>query len=282
MRKVCWLFYFYSMEYKSFEVTIENHIAHISINKPDKANALHTRDWATLRQAFEDFDANPEVRVVVLSGNGKHFCAGMEMSAFTDMYQNIENECEARKRLALRDFILGLQASISSPEKCSKPVLAAIHNGCIGGAVDLVTACDMRYCTNDAYFTIKEIDLGIVADIGTLQRLPKIINPSIAAEMAYTARKVYGAEAKEIGLVNQTFEDKETMLKSVLEIAKMIASKSPICVRGTKEMLLYQRDHSVEDSLKNMANYNAGMLISKDITKAFEAFFTKQAASFDN
>ncbi len=270
------------MTYTSFKVQIEHHIAHVSFNRPEKMNSLDEKAWEEMQAIFEDLHSRAEVRVIVLSGEGKHFCAGIDVQTLMNPELLTGDACEARKREKIRAFIFKLQDSISAIEKCRKPVLAAIHRGCIGGGVDIVSACDMRYCTEDAYFTIKEIDLGLVADIGTLQRLPKILQPGMVAEMAYTGRKVLGKEAERIGLVNATFADKEAMLEHVMGIAKSIASKSPLCIRGTKEVLLYARDHSVADSLNYIAAWNASMLISNDLMEAFQAFMEKREAKFEN
>jgi enoyl-CoA hydratase len=160
-------------------------------------------------------------------------------------------------------------------------VLATIHNGCVGGGVDLISCTDMRYCSADAYFTIKEIDIGMVADVGTLQRLPKLIgNQGIVREMAFTGRKVLADEALRIGLVNQVFETREAMQAGVREMAALIASKSPLSVRGTKEMLNYSRDHSVADGLNYIATWNAAMLMSSDLTTAMMASMAKQTPQF--
>lgn len=277
--------YFYTKnrnmpEYTSFKVEINNHIAQVSFNRPEKANSLHITAWEEMKAIFEDLHVNPEARVIVLTGEGKHFCSGIDLQTLMNI-QQFDTKCEARKRESIRKFIFKLQDAISSIEHCRKPVLAAIHKACIGGGVDITTACDMRYCTEDAFFSIKEIDLGLVADIGTLQRLPTIINPGLVAEMAYTGRKVLGKEAEKIGLVNQCFETREAMLERVMELAAMIASKSPLCIRGTKEMLLYKRDHSVADSLNYVAAWNAAMLISDDIMEAFQASMTKQTPVFE-
>jgi enoyl-CoA hydratase len=259
------------MTYEAFLVSIENNIAHVSINRPDKANAMHQKAWEELKEIFELLSDNDEARVIVLSGEGQHFCAGIDLNLLMSLYQLVEHDCEGRKREKLRKFIVEAQATITAIEECKKPVIAAVHNGCIGGGFDIICACDMRYSTNDAYFSIKEINMGMVADLGTLQRLPKIIPYGIASEMAYTGRKVYGTEAKSLHLVNDTFENKEDMMASVERIAMSIAENAPLAVRGTKHILKYSRDHSVKDSLDYMAIWNASMLMSKDLMEAFEA-----------
>lgn len=269
------------MTYTAFQVTIENHIAHVRFNRPDKANSLNRKAWEEMQEIFESLGKNPDARVIVLSGEGKHFCAGIDLELLMSMQQFHSINCEARKREKVREFIFMLQKSITSIEKCGKPVIAAIHSGCIGGGVDIVAACDMRFCTDDAYFTIKEVDLGLVADIGTMQRLPTILNPGMMAEMAYTGRKVFGEEADRIGLVNRRFSDKEKMMEDVMKLATTIASKSPLVMRGTKEMLLYKRDHTVDDSLNYMTAWNAGMLFSNDLMEAFAATMERREPKFE-
>ncbi len=189
-------------------------------------------------------------------------------------------DCEGRKREKIRQFIKMLQAPIEAIEQCRKPVIAAIHNGCIGGGLDISLACDMRFCTQDAYFTIKELDMGMVADLGTLQRLPKVVNYGFAAEMAYTGRKVSGAEAGARGLVNAVYESAEEMETKVRELASLIASKSPISVRGSKEIIRYSRDHSVPEGLEYMSVWNAAYLFSTDLMQSFQASMTKQPPVF--
>jgi enoyl-CoA hydratase len=171
------------------------------------------------------------------------------------------NPAETERQLIT--FIEKIQDCITAIERCRKPVLAAIHGGCIGGGVDIVTACDMRYCTEDAYFTVKEVDFGIVADIGTLQRLPNIVQPGMAAELAFTGRKVFGVEAKAIGLVNQIFTDHESLLVGVREVAATIAAKPPLVIQGIKENLLFTRDHSTEESLAFVARYSARLMLKQ-------------------
>ena len=268
------------MSYTSFEVNIADHVAHVAINRPDKANALHQPAWTELQEIFESFNDNDEVRVVILSGNGKHFCAGIDLELLMSVQQVQSIDCEGRKREKIHGFIKSLQAPVNAIELCKKPVIAAIHKGCIGGGVDITTACDMRFCTEDAYFTVKEMDMGMVADLGTTQRLPKLVSYGFAAEMAYTGRKVYGAEAKDRHLVNECYDTKESMMTAVQELAQLIASKSPLSVRGTKDVLRFTRDHSVEDGLNYISVWNSAFLLSNDLTEAFMASMERRVAVF--
>jgi enoyl-CoA hydratase len=267
------------MTFETFEVNIDQHIAQVVINRPERANAFNQKAWDEMKGIFEALDEDDNVRVIVLSGKGKHFCAGIDLELLMNVAQ-FAQKCEGRKREQLRKKVLELQTPINAIEQCSKPVIAAIHGGCIGGGVDIVSACDMRYCTHDAFFTIKEIDMGMVADLGTLQRLPKIIPTGIAREMAYTGRNIVGQEAERIGLVNRSFADLETMYAEVQQMAQSIASKSPLSIRGTKAILNHSRDHSVADGLDYMATWNAAMLLSDDLMEAFQAKMQKRDAVF--
>ncbi len=265
---------------QTLKLSIENHIAHVILNRPEKANALNQSAWDEIKEIFENLDENPEVRVIVLEGGeSNHFCAGIDLSLLMSVSQTDIN-CEGRRREKVRKDVFRLQAPINAIENCSKPVLVAIHGGCIGGGIDLICACDMRYCTEDAYFTIKEIDMGMVADLGTLQRLPKLIGDGLVREMAYTGRNVDGKEAEKINLVNRAFPDKSTMMEEVFKLAAIIASKSPLSIRGTKHILLHTRDHSVADGLNYMATWNAGMLLSNDLQEAFMAKMQKRESNF--
>lgn len=262
-------------------LTISDGVAEVELARPEKSNAMNRPMWAELRALFRYLDTLPAARVVVLTGAGKNFTAGIDL----DMLMNVGaidaiDTCPGRVRENLRLWVLDLQDVISSLEQCRKPVLAAVHGACVGGGVDLVTAADMRYCTADARFVVKEIDLGLVADVGTLQRLPKVIGDGMAREMAYTGRPVGGPEAKEIGLVNRCFATRDEMIEGVRGLARQIAAKSPLAVRGTKEMIKYTRDHSVRDSLEMMAIWNAGLLVSEDLREAFAAAREKRAATF--
>lgn len=265
---------------ENFTLEIVDKVAELRFNRPEKANALDDTAWRELKQAFEDLDQNPEARVILLTGAGKHWCAGIDLSLLMSLSQYQDIEGEGRKREQLRSFILHLQSCISAIEKCRKPVIAAIQGGCIGGGVDIATACDIRYAATDTYFTVKEVDLGLVADIGTLQRLPKIINSGLAYEMTYTGRKVDGKEAERIGLVARAYVTREEMENEVRTIAHTIARKSPLVIRGTKDVIQYSLEHSTADSLQYMATYNAAFLLSDDLMEAFQATMAKRMPTF--
>lgn len=270
------------MEYQYFTAQIDQKIANVTFNRPAKANAINQKGWKELQAIFEQLSNTPEARVIVLSGAGKHFCAGIDLEMLMSFSQLNEIKDEGRKREQFLLLLRDLQATVNAIENCRKPVIAAIHSGCIGGGLDIAAACDMRFCTGDAYFTIKEIDMGMVADLGSLQRLPKIIPFGKVAEMAYTGRRVGSSEAQQIGLVNQIFSDKTTMMEGVQELATTIAAKSPLSIRGVKESLLYARDHSVKASLEHIQLWNAAMFLSNDLMTAFQAGVTKQTPNFED
>lgn len=271
------------MEFKNLLLSIEHKIAFLTINRPEKANSMTEEAWQELKQALEYCDETPEVRAVVFSGAGERlFCGGIDLSMLMSTHEKTNSPCDGRKREKFRKFLLDFQDIITLFEKISKPVLSAVHGACIGAGLDMISATDMRYCTEDAYFCIKEIDLGMVADIGTLQRLPKLISDGLTRELAYTGRKLSAAEALQCGLVNKVFKDKETMLQEVKAIAGMIASKSPLSVRGSKRNIIFARDHSVSESLEFMANWNAAHFYSNDLMAAFQASMTKETPTFED
>ncbi len=266
--------------FETFRVNVENRVAQVVINRPDKMNAFNAKAWEELQEIFEEIDNSPEVRVSVLSGAGKHFSAGIDLEMLMGMQQQIKDDCEGRMRENMRRFILKLQGHINAIEKCRKPVIASVHGACIGGALDIVAACDMRYCTNDSFFCLKEIDLGIVADLGVLQRLPYLIGEGLTREMAFTARKVSGEEASHIGLSNRAFASEEELQSAVMEIAQQIANKPPLVTRGVKEVLNYSKDRTVEDGLNYVATWNSATILSDDLQKAMMAQMTKKAPEF--
>ena len=274
-----------SAKYKSFEVDISDHVANLVLSRPDELNTMSRDFWVELGDVLEEINKNSEVRVVVMSSTGKHFCAGMDLSAFSNGVDNIPDEKKpdhARIGEAVYRVAKELQGYITSLEKIRVPVIAAIHGGCIGGAVDLVTACDIRLASKDAFFCIQEINIGMAADVGTLQRLPKIIPDSKMREMAYTGRRMYADEAKETGLVSDTYESQEEMLAAANELAKVIASKSPVAIYGLKAVMNYSRDHSVSEGLEYNALWSGAMLSQKDMTEAITANMEKRDAAFND
>jgi enoyl-CoA hydratase len=207
------------MEFSTLEVSLDAGVATIALNRPDKANAMSEPMWYEIEQAMEWLDSTPEARVGVITGKGKFFTAGIDLTLLMGLGAKIEDDCDGRRREKLRRLILKLQDTLSSIERCRKPVLAAIHGACIGGGIDLITACDMRYCSANAYFTVKEIDVGMTADVGTLQRLPHLVGDGMARELAYTGRRVEGPEAQQMRLVNRCFDTPEALQAGVMEIA---------------------------------------------------------------
>nr|WP_218178467.1 crotonase/enoyl-CoA hydratase family protein [Pseudomonas putida] len=266
-------------EYSAFKVELTDNIAHVQINRPEKVNAMNAAFWEEIITIFQWVDDTDAVRAVVISGAGKHFSAGIDLMMLASLAGQMGKDVGRNARF-LRGTIQRLQASFTAVDKCRKPVLAAVQGYCIGGAIDLISACDMRYCSSDAQFSIKEIDMGMAADVGTLQRLPRIIGDGIMRELAFTGRNVAADEALRIGLVNRVYDDQAALLDGVFAIAREIAAKSPIAVAGTKEMLSYMRDHRIDDGLDYIATWNAAMLQSEDLRVAVAAHMSKQKPTF--
>jgi len=267
--------------FETLSLTLEGPVATLRLNRPDKANAMNLPMWHEIRSAFDWADRTPEVRVVILEGEGRHFTSGIDLAMMAGILPAIHDDCDGRARENLRRLILDLQDTLTSLERCRKPVLAAIHGACVGGGIDLSCCADMRYCSADAYFSVKEIDIGMVADVGTLQRLPKLVgNQGWVRELTYTGRRFDAAEAGAQGFVQRVFESREALQAGVRELAAQIAAKSPLSIRGAKEMLNYSRDHSVADGLNHIATWNAAMLMSEDLMAAMTAGQTGQAPSF--
>lgn len=268
------------MTYTALSVELDGAVALIGFNRPDKANALNAEMWRELKQAMEWCDAEAQVRAVVLFGAGKHFCSGIDLSMLMGVQAQIKDECEARAREKLRALILELQSCVSSLERCRKPVIAAIAGYCLGGGLDIALAADFRYASVDARFGVREVDIGMVADVGTLQRLPTVVGQGVAREMALTGSDIDAAQAAQWQLVNRVLPDGEQLRAAALETARLIAAKSPLAVRGSKQVLNYSRDHTVADGLEYVANWNAAMLLSEDIVRAGMAAMNRQPASF--
>lgn len=261
------------MSWKCFDVTVTDHVAHVVLNRPEELNSMIREFWNELPIIVRELDDRGDVRAIVVSSTGRHFCAGMDLAVFSSQDSGLGGGAGemGRVRARLRQTALMLQESFTAFEKARMPVLVAIHGGCIGGAVDMVTAADMRYCSEDAFFVIQEINIGMTADVGTLQRLPKLIPDGVARELAYTGRRMTAQRALEVGLVNEVFPTHEELVAGVLQIAAEIASKSPLAVWGTKEMITYARDHSVADSLNHIATWQTGMFQPSDMIESLTA-----------
>lgn len=267
-------------EFICLNVELENSIATVKLNRPDKANALDATLWREIGEAFRWVDDTPDARVAILSGAGRHFCAGIDFELMGALLAEVEALSPGRREERLRRIILDLQAAFTALETCRKPVLAAVQGRCIGGGLDLIAACDMRYAAADATFSLKEVDLAIVADVGSLQRLPYLIGEGRLRELAFTARPFDAAEAHAMGLVNRVYPDAGQLRDGVQAIAAAIAAKSPLTVRGIKQVLNYGRDHEVADGLQHVATWNAATLLSDDTREAFAAAMEKRPAKF--
>ena len=268
------------MSHSCFEVELDENVAHLRMCRPQALNSLCREFWIELPGIVGQLDQG-RARVMVLSSTGRHFTAGLDFDLLTSELAT-DDGVAGRSRAGLREMILQLQESLSCLERARMPVIAAVQGGCVGGGVDLITACDMRYCTEDAFFCIQEINIGITADVGTLQRLPKIIPAGMVRELAYTGRRLPARRAQEIGLVNEVYPTQEAMLESVMETAREIAGHSPLAVWGSKEMLNYARDHSVEEALDYIATWQAGMFQPQDVKEAFEARQEKRKPAFQD
>ena len=271
------------MTYTCFDVETKDDIAHIRMIRPDKANSMIPEFWDELPQIVNQLSDGNDARAIVLSAEGRHFCSGMDLSVFADNNDvSVQSNAKhiSRQRASFRTTALQLQRTFSCLEESRLPVLSAIQGACIGGGIDMVSATDLRYATKDAFFCIQEINIGMTADVGTLQRMPKLVPEGVVRELAYTGRNMSASEAKERGFVNEIYEDQDAMDDAVLEIAKEIASKSPMAIWGTKQTLNYGRDHSVADSLEYIATWNAAMFDPDDMAEAFMAQTENRDAEF--
>lgn len=259
-------------------VDVQHGIATLTLNRPQRANALDVAGWHALRQAFADLDRRTDVRVAVLQGAGPHFCAGIDLSVLLNLRTQCDANtgCDGLDRERICHWIEDLQDCVTAIERCRVPVIAAIQGVCFGGGVDIATACDMRYATHDARLCVKEIDLAITADLGVLQRLPHLVGDARARELVYTAREIDGAQAERMGLVGASYASAEALHAGVAELARTLAGKSPLALRGTKRALLHARDAGVHAGLRQVAEWNAAALLSQDLTEALAAHREKR------
>lgn len=266
------------MAYSCFEVRQEDGIAHIRLIRPGELNSMIPAFWTELPEVIEELESGSGLRVVVISSTGRHFTSGMDVSVFQGGDQL--NTSTAVDREKLRRLILKLQDAFNCLERCRVPVIAAIQGGCIGGGVDMVSACDLRFATTSAFFCIQEINLAMMADLGTLQRLPKLIPEAIVRELAYTGERLSAERAKACGLVNEVFESEQEMHDHVLSVAKQIAARSPLAIAASKAAITYARDHSVNDALGNAADLQAAVFDGHQILECFKAKEEKREPAF--
>ena len=258
-----------------FSLTIENHIAHLVLNRPEALNTMNMTFWRELDQILDSLHRDNQARVLVLSSTGKHFSAGMSLDAFGGEVSLNDNTPESRA--AVLDQLGELQATFTRLESLRIPVVVALHGGCIGGAVDLVTAACIRFASADTFFCIQEINIGMVADVGTLQRIPKLMPMALVKELAYTGRRLSAQRALAHGLVNEVLPDAAATLAAAMQCAQEIAAKSPVAIWGTKQALHYARDHSVDESLKQMGWLQGAIWSNDHVREALTAFEGKRA-----
>ncbi len=271
------------MSYRCFDVSLDEQVAHIVLNRPEKRNSMIPEFWDELPSIVEELDAGALARAIVISSTGPHFSAGLDLSAFdpaSGMGGLSEQPTQRQHGARFYQMVRHMQHTFSCLEQCRMPVLAAIQGGCIGGGVDLVTACDLRYATEDAFLTIFEINVGMTADVGTFPRIVKLIPEGVARELAYTGRRMPAAEAQALGLVNRIYADHQSLLDGVLEIAREIASKPPLAVYGCKRMITYARDHNTADGLDYIGIWNASMLQPEEMLEAISAKAEKREGKF--
>ncbi|HEX3674280.1 MAG TPA: crotonase/enoyl-CoA hydratase family protein [Rhizomicrobium sp.] len=274
------------MTYRCFNVEIADGIAHIQLKRGDELNTMVPEFWRELPEIIRDIDSGAKARVIVISSTGKHFSGGMDLSVFTSGQSQgtaaaASKEERGRTRANLRLGILDIQETFNVLERARMPVLMAIQGGCVGGAVDFASACDCRYATEDAFFVIQEINIGMTADVGTFPRLCHLMPEGMVKELAYAGRRLPAKKALQLGLVNDVFATQDEMLKHVMALAKEIAEKSPLAVHGSKVMINYARDHSTADGLDYIATWQAGMYNPEvDMRESFVAKAEKRAPKF--
>jgi enoyl-CoA hydratase len=259
-----------------FEVKQEEYVAWLTLNRPKKRNVMGAAFFKELSERLDKFDRDSSVRAVVIKGEGKSFSAGTDLEEAGSL---LSGEA-ADQREITRMKIMALQEGLTQIEKCRKPVIAAIHSHCIGGGIDLISACDIRIASQDAIFSIRETRMGIIADLGTLQRLPHIIGHGWFRELALTGRDFNAREALQMGLVTRVCEDRDALYAEAKTLATAIAECPPLTVQGTKDVILYSRDHGIEAGLNYVAQKNAAALPSEDVIEAVTAFMEKRKAVF--
>lgn len=261
-----------------FALTTADHIAHLVLNRPAELNTMHPTFWRELDELLTQIHTEGTARALVISSTGKHFSAGMALETFGSAIQMDDQSPEGRA--AIYDLLMDIQSTFSKIESLRIPVICAIQGGCVGGAVDMVTAACIRYASADAFFCIQEINIGMVADVGTLQRLPKLMPFGVVKELAYTGRRLPASKALTYGLVNEVFDTHEATVAAALQCAKEIAAKPPVAIWGSKQVVTYARDHSVEDSLRQMGWIQGTVWSNAHVREAISAMKDKRAGQF--
>ena len=267
------------MPYTRLHVHRDDHIGHLVLNQPDEYNRMPPAFWREFPAALSELDSRGDVRALIVSSTGKHFSSGLDIASFGSPGPQTDR---GRAGEAARRHLANMQAVFGTLETVRMPVLAAVQGGCVGGGVDLISACDVRYCTQDAFFCIQEINIGLAADMGTLQRLPKLIPDGLMRELAYTGRRMHADEALDRGLVNRVFNSQEAMLEHVEQIGREIAAKSPLAITTTKHLLNYGREHTVADSLTYQQSWMGAIDQGGEVAKHFEAKSAGDVARFDD
>ena len=270
------------MSYECFDLTVAEGIAHIRFNRPDKANSMIPSFWTELPDAVNALSREAEARVIVLSAEGRHFSSGMDIAVFTDGgLEDPDSDSRFVRAEAFRHHCMALQDAFTCLEEARMPVLVAIQGAAVGGAMDLITACDCRYATKDAFFSVHETAIGMTADVGPYPRLVKLIPEGWARRMSYTAERVSADKARDIGLVNEVYDTAEDMLEAVMNIARQIAAHAPLAVSGAKRMVNYARDHTTADGLDYIATWNAAMLDGEAIRTSYMAQAQGEKPEYD-
>jgi enoyl-CoA hydratase len=266
--------------YEAFAIETEAHIATLWLNQPERRNAMGPAFWQELPLVMQELETNPEVRAIVLAAKGPHFTVGLDLKAMMSTFGGDPGVSGAAARLRLLDDIARFQSSINAVADCRKPVIAAVQGYCLGGGIDLITACDIRLAAADTVFSVRETRISIVADVGTLQRLPAIIGKGHVAELVYSGDDISAQRAYEIHLVNSVYPDHDATMQAARALAGRIAANSPLAVTGCKRVLAYCEGKSVEDGLQYVATWNAAFLASEDLGEAMQAFLEKRKPKF--
>lgn len=268
-------------QWNAVQVAIADGVAEVTLVGPGKGNAMGPDFWREMPEVFGELDANDDVRAVVLTGSGANFSYGLDLPAMAgELGPALADDAKAKPRTDFHNMVLRMQRAVTAVAECRKPVIAAVSGWCIGGGVDLITAADVRYASDDAKFSVREVRVGMVADMGSLARLPAIIGDGHVRELALTGKDIDAARAERIGLVNDVFPTADDTLAAARATAAEIAENPPLVVQGIKSVLDHTRTSAVQDSLRFVAAWNAAFLPSNDLTEAITAVFEKRKPKF--